>query len=67
VFTQKAAESAAAEVRRTTLAEALPKYATDEQRKSKAAELRKEMEKAAKDLDFLRAAELRDAIAELSK
>ena len=67
VFTQKASESAAAEVRRTTLAEALPKYATEEQRKTKAAELRKEMEKAAKELDFLRAAELRDAIAALSK
>ena len=66
VFAQKANESAAAEVRRTTLAEALPKYATEEQRKSKAAELRKEMEKAAKDLDFLRAAELRDAITALS-
>jgi len=66
VFAQKANESAAAEVRRTTLAEALPKYATEEQRKSKAAELRKEMEKAAKDLDFLRAAELRDAIKALS-
>jgi excinuclease ABC subunit B len=66
VFAQKANESAAAEVRRTTLAEALPKYATDELRKSKAAELRKEMEKAAKDLDFLRAAELRDAITALS-
>ncbi|MFZ9597681.1 MAG: excinuclease ABC subunit UvrB [Schleiferiaceae bacterium] len=67
VFTQKASESAAAEVRRITLAEALPKYATEEQRKTKAAELRKEMEKAAKELDFLRAAELRDAIAALSK
>ena len=66
VFAQKANESAAAEVRRTTLAEALPKYATEEQRKSKAAELRKEMEKAAKELDFLRAAELRDAITALS-
>lgn len=66
VFAQKANESAAAEVRRTTLAEALPKYATEEQRKSKASELRKEMEKAAKDLDFLRAAELRDAITALS-
>ena len=66
VFAQKANESAAAEVRRTTLAEALPKYATEEQRKAKAAELRKEMEKAAKDLDFLRAAELRDAITALS-
>ena len=67
VFTQKAAESAAAEVRRATLAEALPKYATEEQRKTKAAELRREMEQAAKNLDFLRAAELRDAIASLSK
>ncbi len=67
VFTQKASESAAAEVRRITLAEALPKYATEEQRKNKAAELRKEMEKAAKELDFLRAAELRDAITALSK
>ncbi len=67
VFTQKASESAAAEVRRITLAEALPKYATEEQRKTKAAELRKEMEKAAKELDFLRAAELRDAITALSK
>ena len=66
VFAQKANESAAAEVRRTTLAEALPKYATEEQRKSKAGELRKEMEKAAKELDFLRAAELRDAITALS-
>lgn len=66
VFAQKANESAAAEVRRTTLAEALPKYATEEQRKAKAAELRKEMEKAAKELDFLRAAELRDAITALS-
>jgi len=66
VFTQKSAESAAAEVRRTTLAEALPKYATEEQRKSKAAELRREMEKAAKELDFMRAAELRDAITALS-
>jgi excinuclease ABC subunit B len=66
VFAQKANESAAAEVRRITLAEALPKYATEEQRKSKASELRKEMEKAAKELDFLRAAELRDAITVLS-
>jgi excinuclease ABC subunit B len=66
VFNQKAAESAAAEVRRITLAEALPKYASPEQRKAKAAELRREMEKAAKELDFMRAAELRDAITQLS-
>jgi len=66
VFNQKAAESAAAEVRRITLAEALPKYASPEQRRAKAAELRREMEKAAKELDFMRAAELRDAITQLS-
>ncbi len=66
VFNQKAAESAAAEVRRITLAEALPKYASPEQRRVKAAELRREMEKAAKELDFMRAAELRDAITQLS-
>ena len=66
VFNKKAAESAAAEVRRITLAEALPKYASPEQRKAKAAELRREMEKAAKELDFMRAAELRDAITQLS-
>jgi excinuclease ABC subunit B len=66
VFNQKAAESAAAEVRRITLAEALPKYASPEQRKAKATELRREMEKAAKELDFMRAAELRDAITQLS-
>jgi excinuclease ABC subunit B len=66
VFNQKAAESAAAEVRRITLAEALPKYASPEQRKAKAADLRREMEKAAKELDFMRAAELRDAITQLS-
>ena len=66
VFNQKAEESAAAEVRRITLAEALPKYASPEQRKAKAAELRREMEKAAKELDFMRAAELRDAITQLS-
>jgi excinuclease ABC subunit B len=66
VFNQKAAESAATEVRRITLAEALPKYASPEQRKAKAAELRREMEKAAKELDFMRAAELRDAITQLS-
>jgi excinuclease ABC subunit B len=53
-------------VRRITLAEALPKYASPEQRKAKAAELRREMEKAAKELDFMRAAELRDAITQLS-
>lgn len=66
VFNQKAAESAAAEVRRITLSEALPKYASPEQRRAKAAELRREMEKAAKELDFMRAAELRDAITQLS-
>ena len=49
------------------IAESIIKYMTNEQRKDLLEELRKEMRNAAKDLEFERAAELRDEIARLEK
>jgi excinuclease ABC subunit B len=47
------------------VSESVVKYLTDEQRKDLLAELREEMHRAAKDLEFERAAELRDEIERL--
>ena len=49
------------------IADSIVKYMTPEQRKELLEELRKEMRNAAKDLEFERAAELRDEITRLEK
>jgi excinuclease ABC subunit B len=53
--------------RASVVAESIFRYMTTEQRKDMIEELRIEMRKAAKDLDFERAAELRDEIKRLEK
>jgi excinuclease ABC subunit B len=49
------------------VSESLFKYMTNEQRKDLIEELRSEMRKASKDLEFERAADLRDEITRLEK
>jgi len=51
----------------TTVSDTVVKYLSEEQRKDLLAELKEEMRRAAKDLEFERAAELRDEIARLEK
>jgi excinuclease ABC subunit B len=51
----------------TTVSDTLAKYLTDDQRKDLLVELKEEMRRAAKDLEFERAAELRDEIERLEK
>jgi excinuclease ABC subunit B len=54
-------------MRPTTVSDHVVKYLNEEQRKDLLAELKEEMRRAAKDLEFERAAELRDEIAKLEK
>jgi excinuclease ABC subunit B len=49
------------------IAESVVRYMTDDQRKDLLEELRTEMRNAAKDLEFERAAELRDEISRIEK
>ena len=53
--------------RATTVSDAVVKYLTPDQRRDLLAELKEEMRRAAKDLEFERAAELRDEIERLEK
>jgi excinuclease ABC subunit B len=53
--------------RPTTVSDAVVKYLTPEQRRDLLSELKEEMRRAAKDLEFERAAELRDEIERLEK
>lgn len=54
-------------MRPATVSDHVVKYLNEEQRKDLLAELNEEMRRAAKDLEFERAAELRDEIARLEK
>ena len=65
VAAQRAARREGAKV--TTVSDSLVKYLTEDQRKDLLAELKEEMRRAAKDLEFERAAELRDEIERLEK
>lgn len=64
----RAARDARSEKKKTPIvAESILRYMTKEQRKDLIEEFRTEMRKASKDLEFERAAELRDEIARLEK
>ncbi len=65
VAAQRAARREGA--RTASVSDGVVKYLTDDQRKDLLAELKEEMRRAAKDLEFERAAELRDEIARLEK
>jgi excinuclease ABC subunit B len=65
VFANRHEESARQDTARKQLAETKLSLLTPEQRKAKILETRKAMEAAAKDLDFLKAAQLRDLLVEL--
>jgi excinuclease ABC subunit B len=54
-------------MRPTTVSDHVVKYLNEEQRQDLLAELKEEMRRAAKDLEFERAAELRDEIAKLER
>jgi excinuclease ABC subunit B len=65
VFANRHEESARQDTARKQLAETKLSLLTPEQREAKILETRKAMEAAAKDLDFLKAAQLRDLLVEL--
>ena len=65
VFANRHEESARQDVQRRQLAETKLSLLTPEQRQAKIMETRKAMEAAAKDLDFIKAAQLRDLLMEL--
>jgi excinuclease ABC subunit B len=65
VAAQRAARKEGA--RTAAVSDSIVKYLTEEQRRDLLAELKEEMRRAAKDLEFERAAELRDEIARLEK
>ena len=65
VFANRHEESARQDTARKQLAETKLSLLTSEQREAKILETRKAMEAAAKDLDFIKAAQLRDLLVEL--
>jgi excinuclease ABC subunit B len=65
VAAQRTARREGAKV--TTVSDSLAKYLTEDQKKDLLIELKEEMRRAAKDLEFERAAELRDEIERLEK
>ncbi|MEY2998650.1 MAG: hypothetical protein RLZZ02_459, partial [Bacteroidota bacterium] len=64
-FANRHEESARQDTQRQILKEAKLSMLTPEQREDRIKETRKAMEAAAKDLDFIKAAQLRDLLVEL--